>query len=90
VEEVLIQLQNRETGPLVKTLPKMPGQKENRVMHLMGDEKFNEKLENAPQSMPEKTDDSDKIQQLETEISTLKEHIKRIEEKLDNFIKQFE
>lgn len=85
VESVLTQLQTRETGALVKTLERMPGQKENRVMHLLGDDEVeNSYIKN------EKKDEPDKTQALEEEITNLKEQVKRLEEKLDNFIKQFE
>lgn len=87
VENVLTQLQNRETGALVKTLEKMPGQKENRVMHLLGDDDVENSYINFRN---EKKEDADKPHELEQEIINLKEHVKRIEEKLDNFIKQFE
>lgn len=87
VDEVLIQLHNRETGALVKTLERMPGQKENRVMHLLGDEESESSYINIK---PEKKSDTDKTIELEQEIASLKEHIQRVEEKLDKFIKQFE
>lgn len=87
VENVLAQLQNRETGALVKTLEKMPGQKENRVMHLLGDDEVENSYINIRN---EKKEDADKSHEFEQEIINLKERIKRVEEKLDNFIKQFE
>jgi uncharacterized protein YceH (UPF0502 family) len=87
VENVLAQLQNRETGALIKTLEKMPGQKENRVMHLLGDDEVENSYINI---RTEKKDEPDKLLEFEQELINLKEHIKRIEEKLDNFIKQFE
>ena len=87
IENVLVQLQNRETGALVKTLEKMPGQKENRVMHLLGDDEVENSYINIKN---EKKEDADKQHEFEQEIVNLKEHINRIEEKLDNFIKQFE
>jgi flagellar motility protein MotE (MotC chaperone) len=39
---------------------------------------------------PEVKPDTNKTQELEQEIISLKEQIKKLEEKLDNFIKQFE
>ena len=85
VESVLAQLNTRETGALVKTLERMPGQKENRVVHLLGDDE----VENS-YIKTEKKDEPDKTQAVEEEITNLKEQVKRLEEKLDNFIKQFE
>lgn len=85
VEGAIENLRNRETGPLVKILERMPGQKENRVMHLMGDDD----VENSYIKVEPKVD-TNKNQELEQEVISLKEHIKRLEEKLDNFIKQFE
>jgi len=85
VEDILTQLHNRETGALVRTLERMPGQKENRIMHLLGDDE----AENS-YIKPGRKEETDKTQELEQEILDLKEHIKRIEDKLDNFIKQFE
>jgi uncharacterized protein YceH (UPF0502 family) len=85
VESALAQLNTRETGALVKTLERMPGQKENRVMHLLGDDE----VENS-YIKTEKKDEPDKTRALEEEITNLKEQVKRLEEKLDNFIKQFE
>ncbi|MBS1493015.1 MAG: YceH family protein [Bacteroidetes bacterium] len=85
VESVIENLRNRETGPLVKILERMPGQKENRVMHLMGDDEVeNSYIKAEPKA------DLNKNQELEQEIISLKERINKLEEKLDNFIKQFE
>lgn len=85
VESVLEQLRNRETGPLIKTSERMPGQKENRVMHLMG----NDEVEDS-YFIPEKKTEAHNTSELEQEVTALKEQVRRLEEKLDNFIKQFE
>ncbi len=85
VENLLAQLHTRETGALVKTLERMPGQKENRVMHLLGDDE----AENSYIKSGKK-EETDKTHELEQEIISLKEQMKKLEEKLDNFIKQFE
>jgi uncharacterized protein YceH (UPF0502 family) len=85
VENVLALLHTRETGALVKTLERMSGQKENRIIHLLGDDE----VENS-YIKTDKKDEPDKTKALEEELANLKEQVKRLEEKLDNFIKQFE
>ncbi len=85
LDNVLAQLHGRETGALIKTLERMPGQKESRVMHLLCDAE----TENS-YIKPDKKTEPDKIQELGNEIISLKEQIKTLEERLDKFIKQFE
>ena len=84
LEEVLTALQNRETGALVKMLEKQPGQKENRFVQLIGDEEIFTQEKTTEVNPPAKNSN------LEEEVAALKEEVRQLKEKLDNFIKQFE
>jgi len=87
VQSTLQRLMQREP-PLVKMLPRQPGTKEARYMHLLaGDVEGWE----APEPRATATSaDSDRLARLEEEISGLKSEIAGLKQQLAEFRKQFE
>ena len=86
VDSTLEALKARETGALVKMLEKQSGQKENRWIHLLGEQEYVP----AEKSKESASTKEDKYQKLEEEVSALREEVKELKEKLENFVKQFE
>lgn len=75
VEEVLQQLTTREDGPFVVRLPREPGKRESRFMHL-----FSGQIEEAPAEIMGVAD-SDlgvRVAQLETEVAELKQQLQHL------------
>jgi uncharacterized protein YceH (UPF0502 family) len=85
----------RREPPLVKILPRQPGTKESRFMHLFcGDEPATNHAEAAREcdSMPSHTSsqDSERIAQLESEILELRRELETLREQFAAFQKQFQ
>lgn len=75
VEDVLQQLTVREDGPFVVRLPREPGKRENRFMHL-----FSGQIEEAPAEVEPTTNGelSERVAVLEAEVTTLKQQLERL------------
>ena len=87
VQSALQRLAEREP-PLVKVLPRQPGTKEARYVHL-----FSADLrawEAAPAPVKPSHPDGDRITQLEQQVAELRNDIAGIKEELASFRKQFE
>lgn len=87
VQSALQRLAEREP-PLVKVLPRQPGTKEARYVHL-----FSADLrawEAAPAPVKPSHPDDDRITQLEQQVAELRNDIAGIKEELASFRKQFE
>lgn len=87
VQSALQRLAEREP-PLVKVLPRQPGTKEARYIHL-----FSADLrawEAAPAPVKPPHPDGDRITQLEQQVAELRNDIAGIKEELASFRKQFE
>ena len=88
VQTTLQKLIDRDS-PLVRMLPRQPGTKESRYMHLLsGDVE-------TPQPEPMQTissnhSDSQRLARLESEVSALQSEIDSIKQQLAEFKKQFE
>ncbi len=93
VEATLNSLITREPDPLVKRLPRQPGQKEARFAHLLaGDvniDAFNETEGISAVSAPRRHA-SDRVQELERELEVIKGEIKALQQQFEDFKKQFE
>ncbi|MCC6344646.1 MAG: YceH family protein [Bryobacterales bacterium] len=87
VEETLDRLIGREPQPLAVRLPRAPGQKEARYMHLLAGPVEVEETAIAPAPAPAR---EDRLGRLEAEVVGLKEQLRRIEEEWKEFRKQFE
>jgi hypothetical protein len=91
VEELLHNLADREV-PLVMRLPRQPGRKEHRYVHLLAGEPD---IEQAASTIPEtarnqvKAED-DRLARLETEVVELRHELAEIRTQLAEFKSQFE
>lgn len=75
VEEVLQQLTTREDGPFVVRLPREPGKRESRFMHL-----FSGQIEAAPAEAEEANNGelAERVAQLEAEVAELKQQVQQL------------
>lgn len=85
VENVLTALAERDE-PLVVQLPRQQGQKEARYAHLLSGEP-----EVVDEPVPGPTPGfSNRLEQLEVEVTTLREQLEALQRTFENFRKQFE
>jgi len=75
--------------PLVARIPRAPGEKEVRYMHLLSGDEIPEKSLDGGASAAE-VPRSDRIGQLEEEVARLRAEVERLSEQFDNFRKQFD
>ena len=91
VDETLSLLSNKEPEALVAKLPRQPGQKEVRYMHLLSGELNIEYEDEHPRAesagRPVK---SDRIRDLEQEVETLRAEVNSLRQELEEFKKQFD
>jgi uncharacterized protein YceH (UPF0502 family) len=92
VEETLRGLAAREDEPLVMKLPRLPGQKYARFVHLLSGTPDIEALsEPAPaERMTRRTGDAERVAALEQEVQSLTEQVSKLTEQFEAFKKQFE
>ena len=78
--------------PLVKMLQRQPGTKENRYAHLLAGEIEEASVERTLLSAAPRTtsDDNNRINRLEVEVSELKAEIESLKQQFAEFRKQFE
>jgi uncharacterized protein YceH (UPF0502 family) len=89
VQSGLQKLMQREP-PLVKVLPRQPGTKESRWVHLLaGDVVVPEATQDAP-AMGQGSDDGARLARLEEELATVRREVGELKEQLERFRKQFE
>jgi uncharacterized protein len=82
----------RRDPALVKVLPRQPGTKESRYMHLFSGDaapEHAESLSSAPSNTPTSAD-SDRIRDLENEIGQIRRELETLREQLASFQKQFQ
>ena len=86
----------RREPPLVKVLPRQPGTKESRFMHLLSGDVGPETQAAAEEqsvgsgSGATSTADRERIAQLETEVSELRRELETLREQFASFQKQFQ
>src|SRR3974390_1334585 len=83
----------RRAPPLVKVLPRQPGTKESRFMHLLsGDRVPASGAEEVPEGAASGVNAtySERIAQLETEVSELRRELETLREQFSSFQKQFQ
>lgn len=91
VESTLTGLSTREPDPLVRRLPRQPGQKESRFAHLMCGEPPIEVMESDTAAPTRRRSaESDRIEKLENEIAGLTMEMRKLQEQFNEFKKQFE
>jgi uncharacterized protein YceH (UPF0502 family) len=90
VQSALQKLMQRDP-PLVKVLPRQPGTKESRWVHLMaGDVAVPESQQSAGAAVNRTSDDGERITRLEEEVAALHREVGDIKDQLERFRKQFE
>jgi len=93
VESTLNSLISREPDPLVRRLPRQPGQKEARFAHLLSGEPKIEAFAEAETSSSagrRKSGDSERFEKLEHEVVTLTMEVRKLQQQFEEFKKQFE
>jgi hypothetical protein len=83
IEAVLKALQDREAGPLVARLPREPGRRESRYLHLFGGEPIpqNGAEEEAPpgeSSSPASETLQSRVARLEAEVTALRAEVEEL------------
>ena len=81
----LKKLAERSDGPYVKQLPRHPGQKEARYMHLFAGE-----VEDTPQAVSTVNTSKAQTVELEQRLSQLEEKFSTLQAEFQSFVKQFE
>jgi uncharacterized protein YceH (UPF0502 family) len=90
VQSVLQKLAQRDPT-LVKMLPRQPGTKESRWVHLMaGDVAIAESQQSAAAVVDRTSGDGERITRLEEEVAALRREVGEIKDQLERFRKQFE
>lgn len=74
--------------PLVARLPRAPGEKEVRYMHLLSGAEIPERTLDVAAAAPVAR--QDRIAELETEVAHLRAEVARLSEQFDSFRKQFD
>ena len=88
VETTLDGLVVREDGPFVVKLPRQPGHKESRYMHLISGEVDITNLDMA--KTISETNDNPRIAQLEEEVESLRQEMQELRQQFSEFKQQFE
>jgi uncharacterized protein len=83
IEAVLTALQEREAGPLVARLPREPGRRESRYMHLFGNGPIpaaavEEEAAPAESPSPERESLQTRVTRLEAEVTALRTEIEAL------------
>lgn len=89
VEEVLARLAERDEGALAQELPRVPGQKENRFVHLLAGEPDVESLGPAD-AAPIKAESETRLEVLEAEFKRLRDEVAALRQELAEFRKELE
>jgi hypothetical protein len=89
VEATLDRMMQREPQILAVKLPKLPGHKEARYMHLLAGEVSMEDLATATPA-PRHSPHDDRIARLEAEVSELRDLVQHLQDDLERFRKQFD
>lgn len=90
VEHTLKKLAEHEKGPFVKQLPRQPGQKETRYIHLLGDADTAVSGFPADMETPGQDREPDRIEALETRVADLEAELAEIRQSFFDFKKSFE
>lgn len=90
VQSALQKLMQRDPA-LVKVLPRQPGTKESRWVHLMsGDVAVPDAPQTAGVSTSHSSGDAERIEKLEEELSALRRELSELKDQMERFRRQFE
>lgn len=94
VEESLSSLSQKDSEPLVIKLPRQPGQKEARYMHLLAGDVSADYLtadaSSENRTVEPRVSGAGKLAALEAEVESLKTEVAELRGRLEDFIKQFD
>jgi len=88
VQSALQKLMQREP-PLVKILPRQPGTKESRYVHLLSGDVTPSEIPQIAASIHH-AHDGDRIARMEEEVGSLRREVAELKQQLEGFRKQFE
>ncbi len=89
VQSALQKLMQRDP-PLAKVLPRQPGTKESRYMHLFGGDAGADALPAPATNIAEQSGDAERLARLEEEVADLRKELGDLKDQIDRFRKQFE
>jgi uncharacterized protein YceH (UPF0502 family) len=89
VQSTLQRLMQREP-PLARVLPRQPGTKESRYMHLLAGDIDEASVAPSPATAKTTSEDEDRIARLESQVSDLQSDVASLKQQLAEFRKQFE
>jgi uncharacterized protein len=89
VQAALQKLMQREP-PLAKVLPRQPGTKESRYVHLLAGDVVPEEAPQAPASASQQAGDGARLAQLEEEVAALRGEVAALKSEWERFRRQFE
>jgi uncharacterized protein YceH (UPF0502 family) len=89
VQSALQKLMQRDPA-LAKVLPRQPGTKESRYMHLLGREVTGTEPMHPASAEADNGSDGDRVARLEDEVAALRRELGEIKDQLERFRKQFE
>ena len=92
VDETLHSLSTKDTDPMVVKLPRQPGQKDARFVHLLSGEVNVEQLveEQTSARATRRSSDGERIEKLEAQVETLTSEVESLRQQFEQFKKQFE
>jgi uncharacterized protein YceH (UPF0502 family) len=91
VESTVNSLMSHDGDSLVMRLPRQPGQKEVRFVHLLSGTPDVETLATPePSPIKRKSGDGDRTEKLEQDVATLKTQVQELQQQFEEFKKQFE
>lgn len=89
VEAVLENLASQPAGPYVKKLPRQPGKRESRYIHLFGDKEITDEYASEVESVSESTVNTNyeqRITQLENEMIEMRSEIGDLKDAIDKIM----
>ncbi|MBA2527540.1 MAG: DUF480 domain-containing protein [Pyrinomonadaceae bacterium] len=93
VETTLNELISKEPEAMVARLPRQPGQKDARFVHLLSgppSSEFFTEMETHPKASQPRRGESNRVENLEQEIEGLKGEFRILQKQFEDFKKQFE
>ncbi len=89
VQSALQKLMDRDP-PLAKILPRQPGTKESRYMHLLSGDVAGWEAQPESQATTRQSLSAEQMERLENEVAALQKEMREIKQQLASFRKQFE